>query len=56
VARERGDFDLAPIYAGQGVSMLHAERSAADVLREFAGAEGLLARAAGRSNTDGPTG
>jgi nitronate monooxygenase len=54
VARERGDFDVACIYAGQGVSMLGAERTAADVLRELAGAEDLLARAAGQSGTDGP--
>lgn len=47
-AREHGDFDVACIYAGQGVSLLRAERAAADVLRELAGAEGLLDRAAGR--------
>jgi nitronate monooxygenase len=55
-ARERGDFDVACLYAGQGVSMLRAERAAADVLRDLAGAEGLLDRAAGRSSTDAPTG
>jgi len=45
-AREHGDFDTAGIYAGQGVALLRAERAAADVLRELAGAEGLLDRAA----------
>jgi nitronate monooxygenase len=54
VARQRGDFDVACIYAGQGVSMLGAERTAADVLRELAGAEGLLSRAAGQTGTDAP--
>jgi nitronate monooxygenase len=55
-AREHDDFDVACIYAGQGVSLLRAERAAADVLRDLAGAEGLLDRAAGRSSTDAPTG
>ena len=55
-ARERGDFDVACIYAGQGVSLLRAERAAADVVAEFAGAEALLDRAAGRSSTDATTG
>ncbi len=55
-ARERGDFDVAGVYAGQGVSLLRAERAAADVLREFAGAEGLLDRAAGPRSKDATTG
>ena len=55
-ARERGDFDVAYLYAGQGVGLLSAQRAAADVLREFAGAEALLERAAGLSSTDATTG
>ena len=51
-ARKQGDFDIACVYAGQGVALLRAERSAADVLGELAGAEGLLDRAAGRSRND----
>ncbi len=50
-ARNSGDFDIACVYAGQGVGLLRDERTAADVLGEFAGAEGLLGRAAGRSLT-----
>ena len=46
-ARRQGDFDVAGIYAGQGVGLLRAERSAADVLAELAGAGRLLERAAG---------
>ena len=34
-ARARGDFDVACIYAGQGVQLLRAERSAADVVAEL---------------------
>ena len=48
-ARQRGDFEVACVYAGQGVALLHGERSAADVLVELAQAEGLLRRAAGRA-------
>ena len=55
-AREHDDFHVACIYAGQGVSLLRAERAAADVLREFAGAEALLDRPAGPSSTDATTG
>ena len=55
-ARERGDFDVAYIYAGQGVALLRAETAAADVLREFAAAEALLHRAAGPSSKDATTG
>ncbi len=46
-ARKHGDFDVACVYAGQGVGLLRAERAAADVLGELAGAERLLERAAG---------
>ena len=45
-ARRQGDFDVACLYAGQGVELLRAERSAADVVRELAAAGDLLARAA----------
>lgn len=55
-ARESGNFDVAYIYAGQGVGLLRAQRAAADVVREFAGAEGLLERAAGLSSPDATTG
>jgi nitronate monooxygenase len=55
-AREHGDFDVAGLYAGQGVALLRAERAAADVLRELAGAEGLLERAAGQSRNDASAG
>lgn len=41
-ARQRSDFDIACVYAGQGAGLLREERAAADVLRELAGAEGLL--------------
>lgn len=47
-ARRDGDLDVACVYAGQGVALLRAERAAADVLAELAGAEHLLDRAAGR--------
>lgn len=55
-ARERGDFDVACVYTGQGVSLLRAERPAVDVVREFAGAEALLDRGAGRSSKAPQTG
>jgi nitronate monooxygenase len=45
--RAEGDYDVAYLYAGQGVGLLREERSAADVLRELAGAEAVLRRAAG---------
>ena len=48
-ARERGDVDVAPVYAGQGAQLLRAGRSAADVVAELAGAAALLDRAAGRA-------
>lgn len=48
-ARQRSDFDIACVYAGQGVGLLREERSAADVLAELAGAGALLDRAAGRA-------
>ncbi len=47
-ARKHGDFDIACLYAGQGVGQLRAERAAADVVGEFARAESLLDRAAAR--------
>jgi nitronate monooxygenase len=43
-ARSAGDYDTAYVYAGQGVGMLHDERSAADVLAELGRAEDLLRR------------
>lgn len=45
-ARQEGDFDVACIYAGEGVGLLRDQRGAADVVAEFAGAAGLLDRAA----------
>jgi nitronate monooxygenase len=45
-ARASGDLDVACVYAGQGVALLRAEKTAADVVGELAGAEDLLARAA----------
>lgn len=41
-ARSREDYDTAYLYAGQGVGLLERERSVADVLADFAGAEHLL--------------
>jgi nitronate monooxygenase len=55
-AREHGDYDVACVYAGQGVSLLRDQRAAADILRELAAAEGLLDRAAGRSSEGATTG
>ncbi|KAE8765557.1 NAD(P)H-dependent flavin oxidoreductase [Georgenia thermotolerans] len=43
-ARAAEDYDTAVIYAGEGVGLLHRERSVAEVLAEFAGAEELLRR------------
>jgi nitronate monooxygenase len=51
-AREHGDFDVAYVYAGQGVALLRAERAAADVMGQLAGAEALLDRAAGSSKNE----
>ena len=48
-AREHGDLDVACVYAGQGVGLLRAERAAADVVADLAGAAALLDRAAGRT-------
>ncbi len=48
-ARKAADFDVACIYAGQGVGLLRVERSAAEVVAELAGAAQLLDRAAGRA-------
>ncbi len=46
-AQREQDFATAYVYAGQGVGLLTAERSAADVLADLAGAEALLRRHAG---------
>jgi nitronate monooxygenase len=43
-ARNEQDLDTAYVYAGQGVGLLAEERSAADVLADFATAERLLRR------------
>lgn len=40
-ARDTEDFDTAYLYAGQGVGLLTAERSAAQLITELAGAEQL---------------
>lgn len=45
-ARDRGDYDTAYIYAGQGAAQLTRQRPAAEVLAELATAEDLLQRAA----------
>jgi nitronate monooxygenase len=45
-AREAGDYDVAYLYAGQGVGLLDRERPVAEVLAELAGAEELLRRGA----------
>lgn len=50
-ARRDGDLDVACVYAGQGVGLLRAERSAVDVVAELAGAGELLDRVAGRTVT-----
>jgi nitronate monooxygenase len=47
-ARQQGDFDVACVYAGEGVGLLVGEKSAAAVVAEFAEAQALLDRAAGR--------
>lgn len=43
-ARAAEDYDIAFLYAGQGVGLLEHERSVAQVLGDFAGAEELLKR------------
>ena len=43
-AQREQDFATAYVYAGQGAGLLTAERSAADVLADLAGAEALLRR------------
>ena len=45
-ARAAHQLDVAPVYAGQGAALLNAERSAAEVVRSFAGAGELLRRTA----------
>jgi len=42
-----GDVETLSLYAGQGVGRLRGETSAAEVIREFAGAGDLLRKAAG---------
>jgi nitronate monooxygenase len=44
-ARAAGDFDTAYVYTGQGAALLQEQRSAADVIAEFAGAGAMLAAA-----------
>lgn len=46
-AHARRDYDTASLYAGQGVGLLHGERTAAEVVAELAGARELLRQAAG---------
>jgi len=41
-AVDRGDYDVAYLYAGEGVGLLHEERPASDVLADLARAEALL--------------
>jgi nitronate monooxygenase len=38
------DYDVAPLYVGQGVGLLREQRPASDVLAELGGAEDLLRR------------
>lgn len=51
-ARKHGDFAASCVYAGQGVALLRAELTAADVLGELAGAGRLLDLAARRDRSD----
>ncbi len=51
-ARKQGDFDVACVYAGQGVALLRAEQAAADVVSALAGAEALLEVAAARGRNE----
>jgi len=55
-ARDRGDYDTACIYAGQGAALLASERPAADVLADFAAADGLLRQAAQQARPSGREG
>ena len=43
-AEARDDFDQFSVWAGQAVGLVTDERSVADVIGEFAGAETLLRR------------
>jgi nitronate monooxygenase len=45
-ASERGDYDTAGVYAGQGAAMLTSQRPAADVVADLATAHSLLQQAA----------
>jgi nitronate monooxygenase len=52
-ARAAGDYDLAVIYAGEGVGMVRDERPAAEIVREIGeGAEALLRGTAASLLTD----
>lgn len=46
-ARKDGDIELAPVYAGEGVGLITAVRSAAEVMADLAGYSDFLRRAAG---------
>jgi nitronate monooxygenase len=46
-ARSAGDLDTAYVYAGQAVGLVRAERTAAEVMADLAGARDLLRKAAG---------
>lgn len=48
-ARSRGDFDTAPVYAGQGVAMLSRQRPAAEVVADLGRAKDLLQHAGGQA-------
>ena len=43
-AADREDFDQFSVWAGQAAGLVNDERSVADVIDEFAGAEALLRR------------
>ncbi|MEO3887835.1 nitronate monooxygenase [Nonomuraea sp. B5E05] len=43
-ARREGDFDTACVYAGQAVGLVRRQRTAADVVEDFAAADTLLSR------------
>jgi nitronate monooxygenase len=57
-ARDRGDYDTACVYAGQGAAMLTSQRPAADVVADLATAHSLLQQAAQQARppdqADGP--
>jgi nitronate monooxygenase len=45
-ASRRGDYDTAPVYAGQGVALLSRQRPAAEVVAGLGAAQNLLQQAA----------